>query len=65
MKTGHWQRPSDVGALSAMTEAERPEDFTFYSLGGIIRETDGIVRAWEQGYGHICGLIPTLVELCV
>lgn len=56
LEEGRWTRPSDVSVLAQMTGAERPEDFTFYSLDGMIRETAGNVDLWKEGYGQIYGL---------
>jgi hypothetical protein len=59
LREGRWKRPPAVERLATMTGVQRPEDFTFLDLDGMIRETAGGLDIVRRGQGTIYGLVST------
>jgi len=56
IKSGRWKKPENINRLSEMTGVQRPEDFSFLSVDGMERETNGGYFTVEQGIGNIYGI---------
>jgi hypothetical protein len=56
LKSDGWKRPTDTRRLAQILPIQRPEELSFLSLDGMVRETSAMVRLYEKGLGAIYGL---------
>jgi hypothetical protein len=56
IESGRWKKPDNILVLSEMTGVQRPEGFSFLSIDGMERETNGGYFIVENGQGNIYGI---------